>query len=85
MLPGLVLLFIITIAVVAFVLGRASTERVIGVNHHKLAVFAMMLLNKDETLAFMAPRDRDALQRLVNDYARIDAVATNPLEKLERG
>lgn len=58
---------------ISFVVGRATADRQVSVNHHKLAMFAVVLRGKDDMVPFLSTNERQQLDSLVANYTQLEA------------
>lgn len=56
----------------AFTLGRVSSDRRPNLNHHQMMALLMELRHKDDVVPFMDSRQRVRLNRLLDEYERLD-------------
>lgn len=80
MLPFLALLIVVGASAVAFAVGRATAEREIKANHHRLAMFGIALRSQDDILVIMSADDRRRLDDLLADYADARTKTISPDE-----
>ena len=72
---ALVALFFLLLATsgwLMFTLGRVSADRRPALNHHQMMTLLMELRHKDDVVPFMDSHQRVKLNRLLDDYERLD-------------
>lgn len=61
------------VSAIAYVIGNVNADRKINANHHKLAMFAILLRSRDDAFPILSAEDRKQLNDLIDDYTRLNA------------
>lgn len=68
----LFLLLLATVGWLAFTIGRVSADRRVHLNHHQMAMTLIDLSSKDDIVPVYPAGTRDKVNRLIDEYERLD-------------
>lgn len=55
----------------SFAIGRATADRWVSANHHKLAMFTVALRERDDLIPFLSTDQRRQMDALVDEYTAV--------------